>query len=151
MKLSLSLEGVDQFADMLKELGEEVGSRALRDGAMRGGAVVAAEAQMLAPVGATHKLSSSIHAEEVTTNSRYGDAIATGVGFVGVVVGPDWKAWYGHFTEGGTSPHELKAGGFHPGIPGQRFMQRALDENADEVLRLIGEEIRKSVDAARAQ
>lgn len=155
MKLGLSLDGVEQFNDMLTELGEEVGSRAIRDGAMRGGALVAAVAQTLAPV-ASGQLAAGIHAEEVTSDStRFAD-IGSGVGFVGVVVGPDWKQWYGHFTEGGTAPHELDStrrhtSGFHPGIRARRFMQTALDENADQVVGFIGEEIRGAVEHARAR
>jgi HK97 gp10 family phage protein len=149
--LLLTVEGVDQFADMLRDLGEVVGSKAIRDGSMRGGALIAAEWQAIVPV-ASGRLQRSIHHEEVSADSARQADIASGVGFAGVIVGPDRDAWYGHFTEGGTRPHELNdKGGFHPGIPGQHTGQRVLDENADTVVGFIGDEIKQAVDARSAR
>lgn len=148
--LPLKVEGVEEFAAMLRELGEVVGSKALRDGSMRGGALIAAEWQAIAPRASGH-MADSIHHEEVTADSTRQADVASGVGFAGVIIGPERDAWYGHFTEGGTKPHELNdKGGFHPGIPGQHTGQKVLDENADAVVGFIGEEIKRAVESARA-
>lgn len=148
VRLGISLDGVEGVNDMLAELGEDVGTWAIRVGAMRGGALIAERWRAEAP-RRSGRMAESIHHEEVSDDSQRQADISTGVGFAGVIIGPDRRYWYGHFTEGGTEPHELGShGGFHPGIAAQRTGQRVLDENADEVVGFIRDEIKAAVDQA---
>lgn len=127
-----TISGLAEIERMLKELPTKVEVNVVRGGLRAGSRIIAEEAKQNVPV-ATGKLRDSF---------RVGSKVDARTGRVTAYAkAGNKKAWYGHFIEFGTAPHEIrsKSGGalfvpgrgfvtfvMHPGARAKPFMRPAM-------------------------
>jgi len=134
--------GFAELEDVFKRLGEAVRPEFLSEAIRPAAELVLATAQELVPKRSDEQLLRSLFAEETLADEQ----------------GAEWAigcerrlGWYAPMVEFGTKPHEERHGKYvHPGAVERPFLRPALDQNRDEIVRLIGEGIAKDLEAVSA-
>lgn len=157
MKQPLKIEGFDQIKRTLATLEPKLRNNEMKKGVRAGAALVVKEARKNLPSN-LQTLKKSI-----TIKARRG-----GPKDIKFTITPTkgknakYDAWYAHFFEFGTKPHEITAkdkellgsvsqgikfgkSAPHPGIPALRFMTRAIYGNEQKILNAIAEKVRTGI------
>ena len=159
LEFDLSVEGLSSLEAKLKEIDGRIARKIVADGIRKGAILIKKEAKMLAP-RRSGTLRKAIKHRVRRQSSRSTHTV--GRIFVEHGLGAKYDAFYARFVELGTDPYQIpepehyaqgtkvlsdKSQIFgrkveHPGMPGQFFMTRAIENKRLPAIQLMAADIR---------